>query len=623
MFEMLSRYAPPAGTRLLLALLCGLTVASALITEGGVPTMVLTVVGDFNPIALVTNGLVAAPTGPFGLVFLLLIFGYFNQHLLRAMWQRQPQQMLAVGVGSLLALVVLDRLLKGFGFGLATDALFLLWTAGVVERAWGRRRLLWFVAVVGVVTNAVAAGLLWLWPGSLRALAGPGGAVPIGVGPVSYGLITVWCLMQGERLLAMINAPARKLIIAVAILKGLDVIFVGVAVGICGLTGIGMAVLLTSGRWDPRRWSRRPKAPKRPDLRVLRDDERNLHWSESTRRAKPLWASFVHASWAVLFCADRVNARPNESRETRGEAMRGKVSPVVRMIKTCVCAVLLLAAPAALAGPPPEAAQAYEAGVVHFKAKRYADAIAEFNKAYRIAPNPVLVFNMARAFEELKEYDSAVEFYQRYLDMQPEATDRAAVEDAIRTLELLSKREKAPEVGQIVVQSTPDGALVFVDGRQVGRTPLKTEVTAGAHFVSIEKEGFSRATKELNIAGGAEIKHSATLVPLAVATPAVQGESNLGGWLMVGIGSAMVIGGGIMGVLALDQETQLEKIESGERDATRAEFNDIQDTGRLYAYLADGLMLGGAAAALTGGIVLLTSDDESTAQGPGPVGVRF
>lgn len=259
--------------------------------------------------------------------------------------------------------------------------------------------------------------------------------------------------------------------------------------------------------------------------------------------------------------------------------------------------------------PPPEAAEAYRAGVEHFKAARYTDAIAEFNKAYRIAPNPVLVFNMARAFEELKAFDSAIEFYSRYLEMAPKATDRAAVQDAIRTLELLAQRQKTPETGLLTVKSTPDGAAVFIDGRPVGRTPLKTDVEVGAHFVSVEKDGFSRATKELTIVGGEPQEHAATLVPLAVATPDVDEPSDVAAWLLVGVGGTMLIGGGIVGVLALDQNDRLDKIEAGERAATRSEFNDIQDTGRLYAYLADGLLVGGVAAAATGSILLFFGDD--------------
>jgi tetratricopeptide (TPR) repeat protein len=90
--------------------------------------------------------------------------------------------------------------------------------------------------------------------------------------------------------------------------------------------------------------------------------------------------------------------------------------------------------------------EAYQRGVEHFRQARYADAIAEFNKAYRVDPNPVLVFNMARAFEELKDYAAAVEFYRKYLAMAGDAEDRPQVEQTLRTLELLQAREQGEKL---------------------------------------------------------------------------------------------------------------------------------------------------------------------------------
>ncbi|MGK0361277.1 MAG: hypothetical protein ACI9U2_003595 [Bradymonadia bacterium] len=273
----LSRYAPPPGTQLLLALLCGLTVATAWATSAlTVMTLLPESPDAFHPIALATNALVAAPVGPGGFILLVALIGYFNQNRVKTWWQRAPRQLLTWTIGPLLALFLIDSfILRGYGFGLAADAVLLGWTASAVERIWGRTRLLWFVGVLSVVVNGVAALLMWQAPATLSALAGPGGAAPIGASPVAYGLLTVWCLAQGDRVLAVINAPARKLIVALALLKGLDLIFVGVAVGLCGLAGIGVALLLVSGRWDPRRW-RAPKPRARPRL-VRDDDERYYH----------------------------------------------------------------------------------------------------------------------------------------------------------------------------------------------------------------------------------------------------------------------------------------------------------------------------------------------------------
>ncbi len=253
----------------------------------------------------------------------------------------------------------------------------------------------------------------------------------------------------------------------------------------------------------------------------------------------------------------------------------------------------------------PKAQGAYEAGVGHFEAGRYADAIREFNKAYRADPNPVLVFNMARAFEELKEYASAIEFYRRYLEMSPDAEDRAAVEDALRTLELLQKQSQ-PALVALAVTSEPDGARVLIDGREVGTTPARLELPAGQHFVAVEKDGFTRASAEVELTADTPAKQHLALVPLAAA-PAAAAEASSGtaGWVLVGVGGALLAGAAVTGALALQQQGTVDDLVA-DRGTAQGELDDSQSSGKALAYTTDGLLLGGAAAAITGGVLLLT-----------------
>lgn len=612
----LSRYAPPPGTQLLLALLCGLTLATAWATSAlTVLTLLPGAPEAFHPIALVTNGLVAAPVGPGGFILLIALIGFFNQQAVIYWWRRAPQQVLAWTLGPLVALFVLDHfVLRGYAFGLAADAVLLGWTGTAVERIWGRRRLLWFVAVASVVVNTVAALLMWQAPGTLAALAGPGGAAPIGAGPVSYGLLTVWCLAQGDRVLAIINAPARKLIVALALLKGLDLIFVGVATGLCGLAGIGTALLLVSGRWDPRRW-RKPKPRPRP--RLVRDDEdRDYH-----RGRVGASGNFVQKITRMVPSLARRVLRSCMARPEGKTMRRGMIFAIISAL--CGAPSLAMAAPAPVsdapalaadpAAPPASATAAYQAGVTHFEGRRFGQALAAFERALRIAPaSAVLVFNLARTFEELRAVDPAIEHYQRYLRMRPEADDREAVLAAIARLRGAAQGTAANAAGTITVTSTPDGAEVFLDGRAEGRTPATLITTAGVHYVTVSMDGFSRASQEVTVVDGETTRHTATLVPTTQAVG--RGEDDLAGWMLVGFGSTLLIGGGVFGALALDQDGRLDAIEAGDRPATRAEFNDAQETGRLYAYLADGLLIGGLAAAITGGIVLLTDEAPRTAR---------
>ena len=83
----------------------------------------------------------------------------------------------------------------------------------------------------------------------------------------------------------------------------------------------------------------------------------------------------------------------------------------------------------------------YKSGLTDFKAGRYRDALKRFVRVYRLQPHPNLVYNMARSFEELKEYKNAAEYYRKYLTIAPNSEDKAQIEITITTMEKLSEEQ--------------------------------------------------------------------------------------------------------------------------------------------------------------------------------------
>lgn len=83
---------------------------------------------------------------------------------------------------------------------------------------------------------------------------------------------------------------------------------------------------------------------------------------------------------------------------------------------------------------------AYREGREAFLAKDYETALARFKHAYLLDNSTTLLFNIARACEELGRRDEAIYHYQLYLDRDPSASDRQEVEQRIRRL----KAEAAP-----------------------------------------------------------------------------------------------------------------------------------------------------------------------------------
>jgi tetratricopeptide (TPR) repeat protein len=85
----------------------------------------------------------------------------------------------------------------------------------------------------------------------------------------------------------------------------------------------------------------------------------------------------------------------------------------------------------------------YEKGLTFFKGGDYERAVLAFMNVYRIAPNPNLVYNIARCFEELKRFNEAADYYEEYLKLKPQAEDRAQISLTIKTLRTLGKDQQA------------------------------------------------------------------------------------------------------------------------------------------------------------------------------------
>jgi len=71
-----------------------------------------------------------------------------------------------------------------------------------------------------------------------------------------------------------------------------------------------------------------------------------------------------------------------------------------------------------------------------------------------------------------------------------------------------------PQMGTAEIQSSPDGAEVWLNGRQIGVTPLKTEFAAGSHEVELRYRGATRAVT-LNMEPGATVVERIEWTPRA------------------------------------------------------------------------------------------------------------
>ncbi len=60
----------------------------------------------------------------------------------------------------------------------------------------------------------------------------------------------------------------------------------------------------------------------------------------------------------------------------------------------------------------------------------------------------------------------------------------------------------APAQASFLIESTPPGADIEIDGAFVGNAPSTVPVSVGSHQITVKKKGFADWTKKLNVTGG-------------------------------------------------------------------------------------------------------------------------
>jgi serine/threonine-protein kinase len=74
-------------------------------------------------------------------------------------------------------------------------------------------------------------------------------------------------------------------------------------------------------------------------------------------------------------------------------------------------------------------------------------------------------------------------------------------------------------MGVLSVSTTPSGAAVTLDGRPVGSTPARLDVSAGRHVLRVEQAGYAPLTRELDVKAGQREALELALEPVPVAAP--------------------------------------------------------------------------------------------------------
>lgn len=295
----------------------------------------------------------------------------------------------------------------------------------------------------------------------------------------------------------------------------------------------------------------------------------------------------------------------------------------MRRLNSAIALVVTLAvSTTAYAQKTDEARSRFGRGVELFKDGDYRAALIEFKRAYELAPNYKVLYNLGQTSLELQDYASALKTFEQYLregGKDVSSKRRAEVEAELGKLRT--------RVAKITVEANVEGAEVTIDDIVVGKTPLTEPLTvsAGRRKISVSKSGLTTATRTIDIAGGDNQKVPLELVdpqaavvtttnpstdnpdvpraptqPITVFEPAKTNKNMTPVWIGVGVTGGLAVGTIVFGIVALSAKSTFDT-RVGELGQTTQSIDDARSRTRTFALVTD---IFGGATIIAGGVTL-------------------
>jgi len=157
-------------------------------------------------------------------------------------------------------------------------------------------------------------------------------------------------------------------------------------------------------------------------------------------------------------------------------------------------------APAAHAQSADDAArQHFERGYEAAQKGSFEQAIEEFKLAYAASPNFSVLFNLGQAYGAAGRPVQAARTLARYLTIGGAAVDAEQRRTAQELIAYYRRR-----IGSIRIGALPAGALVALDGEELGSAPFgePIEAAAGRHALTVRAVGYQPFVASFDVSAG-------------------------------------------------------------------------------------------------------------------------
>lgn len=146
-----------------------------------------------------------------------------------------------------------------------------------------------------------------------------------------------------------------------------------------------------------------------------------------------------------------------------------------------------------------KAREAFDRGKSLYKNDKYEQAASKFKTAYQLSNRSELLYNIGKAYHEAGNLKKAEEYFQQYLDENPDAPNRQAVMDKVVKIQ----QQLAAQMGSVEI-SASQGTQVFVDDESESRctAPCSVSLEPGSRDIHIRSGGESVASKTIDVSEG-------------------------------------------------------------------------------------------------------------------------
>ena len=282
-----------------------------------------------------------------------------------------------------------------------------------------------------------------------------------------------------------------------------------------------------------------------------------------------------------------------------------------------------------------EADRHFQRGVALYVEADYRGALVEFERAYTLAPNGIVLFNVGETQYQLRDYAAALATFEHYMVEAPAS-------DSHRTLAEANIKELRTRVGRLRIVTVPAGAEISIDDKVVGQTPFEKSIVVGIGQLTVRATlpGRSPVVRTVDVAAEDDVPLTIEMPEGTSAAradapvqfnlsdrgpaPAKDNSSwRIAGWVTTGL----LAGGAItFGLLARSRSQDLAA-ERATFPASPFRLNDLSNQTRTLSIVADSLTAG---AVVIGAVTLFAtigahgeSHSAQVSVGPRSVGLNL